>query len=74
MLAEEAEYWWDVFRNTFLEKYFIGDARSKKEMDFLALTQGSMSVADYADKFEELFRFCPHYNAVRVRGIHVCGV
>jgi hypothetical protein len=54
LLAEEAKYWWDntrqrlevagsvltwnVFRNMFLEKYFPGDATSKKEMDFRALT------------------------------------
>jgi hypothetical protein len=29
---------------------------------------------DYADKFEELSKFCPHYNVVGGMGIHVCGV
>ncbi|XP_050920261.1 uncharacterized protein LOC127137897 [Lathyrus oleraceus] len=78
MLSEEAEYWWDnarhrfrasgtmvtwvVFGATFLEKYFPVDVRNKKEIEFLNLSQGNMSVADYAAKFEELVRFFPHYN------------
>jgi hypothetical protein len=80
MLAEEAEYWWtntrqrmeavgagitwEVFRREFLDKYFPADVRNKKEIEFLELKQGNMSVADYAAKFEELSRFCPHYNVV----------
>lgn len=79
ILYEEAEYWWDnarqrfqasgtvvtwvVFRVAFLKKYFPADMRNKKEIEFLNLSQGNMSVADYAAKFEELVRFCPHYNA-----------
>ncbi|PNY08434.1 cellular nucleic acid-binding protein [Trifolium pratense] len=31
-------------------------------MEFLSLTQGSMSIGDYAAKFEALIRFCPNYN------------
>ena len=53
MLSEEAEDWWDntrqrledvgteitwtVFRNEFLEKYFLEDARGKREIEFLEL-------------------------------------
>ncbi|XP_050897974.1 uncharacterized protein LOC127104872 [Lathyrus oleraceus] len=51
-------------RNEFLGKYFPADVRNKKEIEFLELKQGTMSVAAYAAKFEELSRFCPHYNAV----------
>jgi len=79
MLAEEAEFWWikakrrleaggDVvswerFKDDFLKKYFPADLRNKKEVEFLQLKQGSMSVANYANKFEELSRFCPYINA-----------
>lgn len=31
-------------------------------MEFLEIKKGNMTVADYAAKFEELSRFCPHYN------------
>jgi len=79
LLAEEAEYWWtstkrkieasgDVitwvrFKNEFLKKYFSEDLRNKKEAEFLNLKQGSMFVAEYAAKYEELSRFCPYINA-----------
>ncbi|XP_050896160.1 uncharacterized protein LOC127102881 [Lathyrus oleraceus] len=49
-------------RGAFLEKYCSADVHSKKEVEFLELKQGNMTVADYAVKFEELSRFCPHYN------------
>jgi len=84
MLAEEAEYWWENtrqrleaasaaitwegFREEFLGKYFPVDVRNKKEIEFLELKQGNMSVADYAAKFEELSRFCPNYNDVGAEG------
>ena len=48
-----------------MEKYFPQDAREKREIEFLALTQGSMTVSDYATRFEELARYHSHYrNAV----------
>lgn len=52
----------------FLENYFSTDIRIKKEIEFLELKQGNMTVADYAPKFEELSRFCPHYNGVEAEG------
>ncbi|XP_050919188.1 uncharacterized protein LOC127136699 [Lathyrus oleraceus] len=80
MLLEEAEYWldnarqrfeangialtWVIFRDAFLEKYFSVDVSSKKEIEFVELKQGNMTLADYASKFEELSRFFPHYNGV----------
>lgn len=80
MLVEEAKYWWEntcqrleavgteitkeVFGNELLGKYFLDDVRNKKEIEFLKLKQGSMSVVDYAVKFEELSRFCPHYTTL----------
>jgi len=79
MLAKEAEYWWTNakgrletgeevvtwarFKTEFLRKYFPEDLRTRKEVEFLNLKQGSSSMAEYAAKFEELSRFCPYINA-----------
>lgn len=41
---------------------------SKKEIEFLELKQGNMTVVEYAVKFEELVKFCPHYNGRDVEG------
>ena len=77
MLAVEADDWWletcqrledagenftwAVFRGEFLRKYFPEDVCGKKEIEFLELKQGSMSVVEYAAKFAELAKFYPHY-------------
>jgi len=82
MLAEEADDWWvsthpllengaeevtwAVFRREFLSRYFQEDVRGKKEIKFLELKQGDMSVTEYAAKFVELVKFYPHYNAETV--------
>lgn len=51
---------WELFRDAFLEKYFPEDVRGKKEIEFLELNQVNGIVAEYAVKFEELIKFCPH--------------
>ena len=77
MLAEEADDWWvsllpvleqdgtavtwAVFRREFLDRYFSEDVRGKKEIKFLELKQGDVSVTEYAAKFVELAKFYPHY-------------
>ena len=77
VLSDDAEHWWDgmskryeaertpvtwtLFQERFLEKYFPEDVRVKKQMEFLSLTQGSMTVGEYASKFEELSRYYPLY-------------
>jgi len=79
MLAEEADDWWvsilptleqgggvvnwAVFRREFLDRYFPEDVRGKKEIEFLELKQGNMSVTEYAAKLVELAKFYPHYTA-----------
>lgn len=55
-----AEITWATFRIAFLEKYFPADVRYKKGIEFLELKQWSLTVAEYATKFEELVKFCPH--------------
>ncbi|KAF1888312.1 hypothetical protein Lal_00011133 [Lupinus albus] len=68
MLEKEAENWWEftrcqmeaegqlilwcTFREKFFRKYFPADMRSQKEMEFLRLEQGNLSVGEYAAKFE----------------------
>ncbi|CAL0314075.1 unnamed protein product [Lupinus luteus] len=80
MLSKEADNWWEftrrqmvhehqvvswtTFKDKFLQKYFPADMKTKKEMEFLRLQQGSLSVGEYAAKFEELARYAPHYNEV----------
>src|SRR3954467_3563354 len=78
MLSEEADDWWlstkaeldasdtaitwTVFRREFLRRYFPEDVRGRKEVEFLALVQGNMSVPEYAAKFVELAKYYVHYN------------
>ncbi|WJX17749.1 hypothetical protein P8452_07626 [Trifolium repens] len=42
--------------------------RNRKVVEFMELKQGNLSVAEYATKFEDLCRFCPHYNTVEAEG------
>ncbi|KAF1888115.1 hypothetical protein Lal_00039155 [Lupinus albus] len=88
MLVKEAENWWEftrrqmetegqliswgTFKEKFLHKYFPVDLKWKKEMEFLKLEQGNMSVGEYAAKFEELAWFCP-YSELEVDGRSKCS-
>ncbi|XP_015944890.2 uncharacterized protein LOC107470017 [Arachis duranensis] len=54
LLTGEASYWWQI---EFDKKCFPNFARTAKELELLQLKQGAMSVFEYTDKFEELFRF-----------------
>ncbi|XP_050896958.1 uncharacterized protein LOC127103768 [Lathyrus oleraceus] len=56
------EITWEVFRREFLRKYYPEDVRGKKEIEFLELKQGNLSVTEYAAKFTELANFYPHYD------------
>ncbi|KAF1885911.1 hypothetical protein Lal_00016946 [Lupinus albus] len=63
---------WGTFKEKFLHKYFPADLKRKKEMEFLKLEQGNMSVGEYAAKFDELARFCP-YSELEVDGRSKCS-
>lgn len=41
---------------------------SKKEIEFLKLKHGNMTVAEYVAKFEKMLKFCPHYNGATIEG------
>ncbi|XP_058766430.1 uncharacterized protein LOC131640031 [Vicia villosa] len=45
----------------FLVKYYPEDVRGKKEIEYLELKQGEISVTEYAAKFVELENYYPHY-------------
>jgi len=53
------EVTWAIFNREFLDRYFPEDVRGKKEIEFLELKQGNMSVTEYAAKFVELAKFYP---------------
>jgi len=73
MLTGEDEHWWmsmksimeereepvtwEAFRGKFLSEYFPDSVRYAKEVEFLQLTQGGKSVAEYAEKLKHLSRF-----------------
>ncbi|XP_047148657.1 uncharacterized protein LOC124820912, partial [Vigna umbellata] len=48
---------WEVFRAKFYEEYFPDSVRFAKEVEFLQLIQGGMSVSEYTNKFKHLVRF-----------------
>ncbi|XP_050896156.1 uncharacterized protein LOC127102878 [Lathyrus oleraceus] len=62
------EITWVIFRVKFLEKYFPEDVCSKKEIEFLELKQGNMTVVEYAAKLEELVKFYPYNTGAVVEG------
>ena len=53
---------WVVFNREFLRKYFPDHVRGKKEIEFLELKQGSLTVREYSSKFVEIAKFYLHYN------------
>lgn len=58
--ATGSEITWVVFKGEFLEQYFLEDVCGKKDIKFLELKQGNSDVVEYAAKFKELVKFCPH--------------
>ncbi|XP_015949493.1 uncharacterized protein LOC107474387 [Arachis duranensis] len=48
---------WDAIQEEFYRKYFLNFSKTAKELELLLLKQGAMSVSEYTDKLEELFRF-----------------
>ncbi|XP_058768440.1 uncharacterized protein LOC131642183 [Vicia villosa] len=60
--VDGVEITWAVFRREFLRRYFPEDVRGRKEIEFLELKQGSVTVPEYASKFVELAKYYSHYN------------
>ena len=73
LLAGEAMHWWssmkmmledshetitwELFKKKFYVEFFPDCVRYAKEVEFLQLMQGDMSVSEYAEKFKHLGRF-----------------
>ncbi|XP_057972732.1 uncharacterized protein LOC131160871 [Malania oleifera] len=51
---------WSRFREIFFDRYFPSTIREVKVQEFLSLTQGSLTVQQYATKFIKLSRFAPY--------------
>src|SRR5262249_34559695 len=51
---------WEEFLQVFRERFFPAHVQEKLELEFLALTQRSLSVMDYEARFVELEKFAPH--------------
>ncbi|MQM00948.1 hypothetical protein Taro_033696 [Colocasia esculenta] len=51
---------WDEFVRLFRAKFVPEHIQDKMEQEFLALTQGSMTVLEYEARFAELSKYAPH--------------
>ena len=74
----EAEYWcgivkprgeddpmtYDKLKELMNTKYYPRDVQRTKERKFLSLKQGSLSIMEYAVRFNELSHFAPHQVAI----------
>ncbi|XP_050895545.1 uncharacterized protein LOC127102186 [Lathyrus oleraceus] len=47
----------DHFKTIFMDKYFPSSLRTQKEFEFQQLRQGTMTVATYAKKFEDMVAY-----------------
>ncbi|XP_061995008.1 uncharacterized protein LOC133712914 [Rosa rugosa] len=77
LLQDEAKQWWNFVLKTkdvatltwkcfvglFRDKYFPASAREQIELEFIALTQGTMTVREYETQFTQLYRFVPQMDA-----------
>jgi N-glycosylase/DNA lyase len=57
MEATEGHMTWEEFKTLFLNKYFPSNVKDQKEIEFLTLQQGDMTVDEYVATFESLARF-----------------
>uniref|UniRef100_A0A803QD41 Retrotransposon gag domain-containing protein n=1 Tax=Cannabis sativa TaxID=3483 RepID=A0A803QD41_CANSA len=48
---------WEAFWALFYEKYYNESIRAAKVEEFIQLTQGCMTVTEYATKFDQLEKF-----------------
>ena len=61
----QMEITWDVFKETFYQKYFPVLVRNAKELEFMQLRQENSSILEYIAKFEELCKFSTIYQQKR---------
>ncbi|XP_058726754.1 uncharacterized protein LOC131598140 [Vicia villosa] len=63
------EITWALFRDAFLEEKNPEYVHEKKEVEFLELKQGNGTAAEYAARFQELIKYCPHYNTMNAESM-----
>ncbi|CAL8152813.1 unnamed protein product [Prunus armeniaca] len=56
---------WEEFQRVFSDQFYPPSYRYAKKSEFLYLKQGSMLVAEYEHKFNELSRFAPELVATK---------
>jgi hypothetical protein len=75
LLSDRAQTWWDIvkerraaetlrwrdFRTEFENQYYSRQHRKIKEQEFLALTQGDMTILEYERRFQDLSIFASVY-------------
>ena len=59
--GSQIEITWDVFKESFYQKYFLALVWNTKELEFMQFCQGNSSVSEYIAKFEELCKFSTIY-------------
>ena len=57
MEATGGDVTWEGFKTLFLNKYFPSNLKDQKEIEFLTLQQGDITVDEYVARFESLARF-----------------
>ena len=50
---------WEVFKKTFLDRFFPRENREAKVVEFINLRQGGMGVLVYSLKFTQLSKYAP---------------
>lgn len=55
--GKENELVWSAFKKDFEDKYIPPAVKNQKRIEFLNLEQGSLTVAEYQRKFDELSRY-----------------
>ncbi|XP_050233185.1 uncharacterized protein LOC126681675 [Mercurialis annua] len=48
---------WEIFKTEFRREYLTEPYNAERQNEFIALKQGSMTMWEYIDKFEELYKF-----------------
>ena len=51
---------WEIFKMTFLDRFFPRELRETKVLEFINLRQGGMSVHQYSLKFTKLSKYAPY--------------
>ncbi|WMV58487.1 hypothetical protein MTR67_051872 [Solanum verrucosum] len=54
---------WEVFKSTFLDRFFPQEFRDAKVEEFINLRQGGMNVQEYSLKFTQLSKYAPAFVA-----------